>query len=91
MLFEKVNDFENLNFIKMKKVTKYIAILTFALFVSVALNAQMAPHPDQNGDGSAVGGGVVGGGAPIGGGLITMLVLGAAYGAKKVYDLTKSE
>jgi hypothetical protein len=73
----------------MKNLKKNIALLIFALFISLAVSAQMAPHPDQNGDGSDVGGGVVGGGAPIGGGLITMLVLGAAYGGKRLYKMTK--
>ncbi|MBU2650440.1 MAG: hypothetical protein KKA81_05855 [Bacteroidetes bacterium] len=68
----------------MKKIFKYIALLTFLVFLSVGLAAQ--PQPGQNGDGSGVGGDPIGGGASIGGGVAILLSLAAGYGLKKVYD-----
>ncbi|MBN2173713.1 MAG: hypothetical protein JW731_06260 [Bacteroidales bacterium] len=73
----------------MKKVIKSIAIFSIVILMPLLLSAQ--PEPGQNGDGSEVGGLPVGGGAPIGSGLIIMMVMGAAYGAKKVYQINKAE
>lgn len=73
----------------MKKVIKYFTVMAFAMFLSLSLSAQQPPHPSQNGDGSNVGGAPVGGAAPIDGGLSLLLLAGAAYGARKVYNLKK--
>ncbi|MCD4744926.1 MAG: hypothetical protein K8R58_01350 [Bacteroidales bacterium] len=72
----------------MKKVIKLLVIAVFLLTAPVCLLAQTPPHPNG---GSAPGGGntPVGGGAPIDGGLSIMLILGAAYGSKKIYNARK--
>ena len=54
----------------------------------MVLSAQNPPHPN-GGNGPGGGNTPVGGGAPIGGGLIIMMVMGAAYGSRKVYQLKK--
>jgi hypothetical protein len=45
-------------------------------------NAQ--PRPGANGDSTAVGGAPLNGSAPLGSGLLIFLVLGAAYGIRKM-------
>lgn len=67
----------------MKKLLKSLFVATLFLALPLFSLAQTPPHP--NGGGAPGGGNTpVGGGAPIGGGLIVMMVMGAAYGAKKV-------
>ena len=65
----------------MKNIFKTLVIAVL-ISAPVILFAQTPPHPNG---GNVPGGGntPVGGGAPIGGGLIIMMVMGAAYGAKK--------
>jgi len=71
----------------MKRIIK-ILVLTTAIFLSMGIRAQNPPHP--NGGGGPGGGNVpVGGGAPIDGGLTIMLLMGAAYGSKKIYQMKK--
>ncbi len=68
----------------MKKVFKTVVIAAVFLTLPLLMLAQNPPHP--NGGGGPTGGNVpVGGTAPIDGGLSIMLVLGAAYGAKKIF------
>lgn len=70
----------------MKNIFKTLVIAVL-ISAPVILFAQTPPHP--NGGGAPNGGNTpVGGGAPIGGGLIIMTVLGAAYGAKRVFKAT---
>lgn len=66
----------------MKKIMK-LSVIALMLCTSVGLFAQNPPHPNG---GNAPGGTntPVGGGAPIDGGLSVLLVLGTAYGLKKV-------
>jgi hypothetical protein len=72
----------------MKKAMKVLIISAFLLALPIAMIAQTPPHP--NGGNPPGGGNVpVGGGAPIDGGLSIMLILGAAYGSRKVYKLKK--
>jgi hypothetical protein len=72
----------------MKKVFKILVVSAFLLAGPIFLSAQPQPS-DPNFGGGTTGGGPIGGAAPIGGGLIIMLTLGAAYGAKKVYNIRK--
>ncbi len=66
----------------MKKIILTIAIALFA----ITINAQTPPEPN-GGNGAPAGGNTpVGGGAYIGGGIGILLVLGAGYGIKKIYD-----
>lgn len=69
----------------MKKLLKILVVSAF-LAIPTIMMAQNPPHPNG---GSAPGGGntPVGGGAPIAGGLGIMMVLGAAYGTRKVLKL----
>jgi len=68
----------------MKKFIATLAIVA-TLAVTGMVHAQAPPPPGhgQSGDQRP------GGGAPIAGGLGILLALGAAYGAKKVYDARK--
>ena len=72
----------------MKKTMRILITLAALLAFPVIMMAQTPPHP--NGGNPPGGGNVpVGGGAPIDGGLSIMLILGAAYGSRKVYQLKK--
>ncbi|MFC1731783.1 hypothetical protein ACFL6I_15805 [candidate division KSB1 bacterium] len=68
----------NINF---KLISRFLSFLC-VLFIVYSSFGQPGPPP-QHGD---PGDHPVGGSAPIGSGLIILLVLGAGYGSKKVYD-----
>jgi len=68
---------------KIKYIKKIVLSLVFVFVVSVS--SSFAQPDPPNGGGPT--GGEVGGNAPIGGGTVMLLILGAAYGAKKVYNL----
>ena len=72
----------------MKKAIKIFIITAIICVLPVFLIAQPLPNNDGS-DPTGGGNTPVGGGAPIGSGLIIMLTLGAAYGAKKVYNINK--
>lgn len=75
----------------MKRTIKTIAVIFFLALLPVLSNAQ-PPDPNSGGTG---GGGLppgpgntpTGGGAPIDGGLSILMLMGAAYGAKRVYKV----
>ncbi len=67
------------------KIIKLTAIIAMVL-LSVGLFAQSPPHPN-NGGGPGSGNAPVGGGAPIDGGLTFLLVMGAAYGSRKLFKI----
>jgi len=76
----------------MKNKYKILAIsLTFGLLVGISAisfaQPGPPPPPDEHGSGGNQSPG--GGTAPIGSGLIMLLGMGAAYGAKKVFDARK--
>jgi len=73
----------------MKRAIKFITIAMIVLALPLFTLAQNPPHPNGGND-PTTGGNTPVGGAPIGGGLIIMMMMGAAYGAKKVYHLRKS-
>jgi hypothetical protein len=56
--------------------------------LTINLSAQ-TPPPPNGGDNPGSGNTPVGGGAPVAGGIGILLVLGAAYGGKKVYQVFK--
>lgn len=60
------------------------ALLTATIILSLGLFAQSPPHPG-GASGPTGGDTPVGGGAPIDGGLTIMMILGAAYGSKKLF------
>jgi len=74
----------------MKKIIKILVISSLFFLAPIVLLAQNPPHPNSGG---APGGGntPVGGAAPIDGGITLLIALGAAYGAKKVYNFRKEE
>lgn len=72
----------------MKKQIKTLGIVLVFLTAPLFLLAQNPPHPN-GGNGPGSGNTPVGGGAPIDGGISIMLILGAAYGSKKVYQQMK--
>jgi hypothetical protein len=72
----------------MKKMIKFVAVAAFLMVLPLAMSAQTPPHPGD-GNGGAPGPGDPPVGAPIDGGLSIMLVLGAAYGAKKAFKFGK--
>ena len=69
----------------MKRCFKYILIVLL-LIAGSRVHSQGPPNPPGNPNS---GGGPVGGSAPITGGIGILLVLGAAYGGKKVYNAWK--
>lgn len=70
----------------MKRKIIKLVFLSATILLSFGLFAQNPPHP--NGGGGPTGGNTpVGGGAPIDGGLTFMLILGAAYGSKKLIKI----
>ncbi len=72
----------------MKKALKIFMVAGIFLSLSLLSSGQNPPHP--NGGGGPTGGNTpVGGGAPIDGGLSIMLILGAAYGSKKIFKMKK--
>jgi hypothetical protein len=72
----------------MKNKIAKLSALSALVLLSFGLFAQNPPHPNG---GNAPGGGntPVGGGAPIDGGLTIMLLMAAAYGSKKLYQINK--
>jgi hypothetical protein len=72
----------------MKKVLQTLIIASVFLTLPLLSLAQNPPHPN-GGSGPTGGNTPVGGGAPIDGGISIMLVLGAAYGSKKIYKAFK--
>ena len=67
----------------MKRILFRTLAIAAITLMSIGLYAQNPPHP--NGGSGPIGGNTpVGGGAPIDGGITIMLVLGAAYGGKKL-------
>jgi hypothetical protein len=74
----------------MKKFITSVLIILFFTATPFISNI-FADTPPDPGGGPGSGDQPVGGGAPIGGGLIVMLVMGAAYGAKKTFFLNKEE
>jgi hypothetical protein len=76
----------------MKNKFRILAIsLTFGLIIGISAIslAQPGPPPPPEGHGSDGNQAPSGGTAPIGSGLLMLLGMGAAYGAKKVYNSRK--
>ena len=71
-----------------KTIIKTVATAAMVL-LSFVLFAQNPPHPN-NGGGPGAGNTPVGGGAPIDGGLTFLLIMGAAYGGKKIYKIRRN-
>jgi len=68
-----------------------IALITISLFIinpiaSSGQNGDPPPPPNEHGQN---GNQPPGGGAPIGSGMVFLILLGAAFGVKKMYDYKK--
>jgi hypothetical protein len=66
-----------------------VLILCGLFFICLGAFAQVPPPPPGGGHGGT--GNQEGGGAPIGSGIGILLVLGAAYGGKKLYKAIHDE
>jgi hypothetical protein len=69
----------------MKRNFRILLIAAFLVTAPLIMLAQAPPHPN-GGNAPNGGNGPVGGGAPIGSGVALMIALGAAYGARKLYQ-----
>ena len=74
----------------MKKGLKFLLISGLILALPLMFKGQppQPPHPN-NGGSPGSGNTEVGGAAPIDGGLTFLLLLGAAYGSRKIYRMKK--
>jgi hypothetical protein len=72
----------------MKPFTKLILSVLFIVIIEV-LPAQPPPPPNGGQTPGQGGNTYVGGGSPIGDGLFILLIMGAGYGGKKIYNLHK--
>ena len=70
-------------------IINLVVIVFFTLLSTTAVLASAPPPPPPGGPGT--GELPIGGSAPVGSGLVILLSMGAAYGAKKVYQLRKKE
>ena len=72
----------------MKTIQKFFTIAIFFALLHCGLNAfGDTPPPPPQGGGQGGNSNVPGGGAPIGSGLGILLLMGVAYGGKKVLEI----
>jgi hypothetical protein len=73
----------------MKKITFKTFLLTgLMMFFTLVMYAQNPPPPPEDPSGNNTNA-PVGGSTPVGSGLTILLLLGGAYGARKVYSMRK--
>lgn len=72
----------------MRKALVNLIVIT-AMIVLPALTAASSSPPPPPPGGPGTGDIPIGGSAPVGSGLVLLLSMGAAYGAKKLYDARK--
>ena len=74
----------------MKKAILNLIISGLFVIVPVIIaSASAPPPPPPGGPGGSGATPIGGGGAPIGSGIVLLISMGAAYGAKKVYNARK--
>ena len=73
----------------MKKAILNLIITGLFVVVPAIIVSASAPPPPPPPDGTVTGDIPIGGPAPIGSGLVMLIAMGAAYGAKKVYNTRK--
>jgi len=73
----------------MRKIIRHIVIITILVCLPVFISNIFADQPPDPGGGPGGGDDPVGGGSPIGSSMITMLVLGFAYGTRKFISIRK--
>jgi len=71
----------------MKKAILNLIIIGLLIIVPVIIASASSPPPPPPGPGT--GDTPIGGTAPIGSGIVLLISMGAAYGAKKIYDARK--
>jgi hypothetical protein len=71
----------------MKKAILNLILVGLLIIVPVIITSASSPPPPPPGPGT--GEEPIGGAAPIGSGLVLLISMGAAYGAKKVYNARK--
>jgi hypothetical protein len=81
LLKEKIND--------MKKIIINLVVISFLILVPVFAATASAPPPPPPGGPTPGEDAPIGGTVPIGSGIVMLITMGAAYGAKKVYDARK--
>jgi hypothetical protein len=72
----------------MRKSMRTLLLLVLLMAAATFTLAQNPPHPN-NGGGPGAGNAPVGGGAPLDGGTGIFLLLGAAYGSRKIHRMKK--
>jgi hypothetical protein len=76
-----------------RKISGIISVIRIMALLIACLGAlQIAfaqPQPGENGDGSDTDGEPLRGAAPIGSGITILLLMGAGYAAKKIYNAGK--
>ncbi|MBN3034996.1 MAG: hypothetical protein JW861_05375 [Bacteroidales bacterium] len=70
------------------KIIRVLLLLVVLGAIPLLLTAQTPPHPN-GGNAPGPGNTPVGGGAPLGSGMIVMIALASAYGARKVFDFRR--
>jgi hypothetical protein len=83
---EKVNQSNAKNH-HMKKAILNLIVTGLFITLPVIIASASAPPPPPPGPGGADQ--PIGGAAPIGSGIVLLVSMGAAYGAKKIYDARK--
>jgi hypothetical protein len=73
----------------MKKAISNLILIGLLIIVPVIISSASAPPPPPPPPGGPGTGTPIGGTAPIGSGLVMLLSMGAAYGAKRVFDARK--
>ena len=69
-----------------RSIIKLLIVTAIIAFPLVSAIAAPPPPPPPGGGGGDI---PIGGTAPIGSGVVLLITMGAAYGAKKVYDARK--
>ena len=75
----------------MKKIVITLSTLFLLLVSPVFIGNSFADAPPDPGGDPNTGGGTPVGGSPIGSGIVILMTLGAAYGAKKIYHFKQDE
>jgi hypothetical protein len=73
----------------MKKAIISLIITGLFITLPVIIASASAPPPPPPPDDDAISDSPIGGEAPIGSGIVMLISMGAAYGAKKIYDARK--
>jgi len=73
----------------MKKVILNLILVGLLIIVPVIMVSASAPPPPPPPGGPGTGELPIGGSAPIGSGLVMLISMGLAYGAKKLYNARK--